>query len=89
MMTGEVALLMYQYIIEAEFLFLQKFKLNPFEIMNKITLTDLVSYIGILDKKIKKENDSIQKKDFEKALVSLRDILIFMTMGKDGLRMKL
>lgn len=89
MMFGEINLLMYKYIIEAEFLFLQKFKLNPFELMNKITLTDLVSYIGILDKKIKKENDSIQKKDFEKALVSLRDILIFMTMGKDGLRMKL
>lgn len=89
MMFGEIALLMYKYIIEAEFLFLQKFKLNPFDLMNKITLTDLVSYIGILDKKIKKENDSIQKKDFEKALISLRDILIFMTMGKDGLRMKL
>lgn len=89
MMLGEISLLMYKYIIEAEFLFLQKFKLNPFDLMNKITVTDLVSYIGILDKKMQKENDSIQKKDFEKALISLRDILIFMTMGKDGLRMKL
>ena len=80
---------MYRYIIEAEFLFLQKFKMNPFEIMKDITLTDLVSYMQLLEKRIKKEDDSIQKKDFEKALVSLRDILIFMTMGKDGLRMKL
>ena len=89
MMFGEVAIVLYKYIIEAEFLFLQKFKLNPFDIMNKITITDLVSYLGILEKKIKRENDSIQKKDFEKALVSLRDILIFITMGKEGLRMKL
>lgn len=81
--------MMYRYIIEAEFLFLQKFKMDPFTIMGEITLTDLVSYMGILEKKIKEENDSIQKKDFEKALVSLRDILIFMTMGKDGLRLKL
>lgn len=88
-MLGEIAIITYQYIIEAEFLFLQKFKLNPFDLMNKISLLDLFSYIGILEQKIKKENDSIQKKDFEKAIISLRDILIFMTMGKDGLRMKL
>lgn len=89
MMLGEVSAIMYRYIIEAEFLFLQKFKLNPFEIMKNITLTDLVSYIHLLEQKIKKEDESIQKKDFEKALISLRDILIFMTMGKEGLRMKL
>ena len=75
--------------MEAEFLFLQKFKLNPFDIMNKITILDLVYYINELEKKIKKERDSIQKKDLEKALIQLRDILIFITMGKDGLRMKL
>ena len=87
-MFGEVSEMMYRYIIEAEFLFLQKFKINPFEIMKDITLVDLVSYMGILEAKTKKENDSMQKKDIEKALVSLRDILIFMTMGKDGLRMR-
>ena len=75
--------------MEAEFLFLQKFKLNPFDIMNKITILDLVYYINELEKKIKKERDSIQKKDLEKALIQLRDILIFITMGKDGLRRKL
>lgn len=89
MMFGEVAAMMYKYIIEAEFLFLQKFKLNPFDIMRQISLLDLVTYIKLLEEKIKKEQDSIQKKDFEKALISLRDILIFMTMGKEGLRMKL
>ena len=89
MMYEEVSALMYRYIIEAEFIFLQRFKMNPFDIMRSITLTDLVSYMHLLEQKIKKEDESIQKKDFEKALVSLRDILIFMTMGKDGLRMKL
>ncbi len=88
-MLGEVSALMYRYIIEAEFLFLQKFKLNPFELMKCITLTDLVSYIQILEQKIKKEDESINKKDFEKSLVALRDILIFMTMGKEGLNIKL
>ena len=89
MMFGEVCIMMYKYIIEAEFIFLQKFKLNPFELMKGITVLDLVTYLKLLDEKIKKEQDSIQKKDMEKALVQLRDILIFMTMGKDGLRMKL
>lgn len=89
MMFEEVCGIMYKYIIQTEFLFLQKFKLNPFQIMKDITLLDLTSYIKMLEEKIKKEDDSIQKKDFEKALVQLRDILIFMTMGKDGLRMKL
>lgn len=82
-------MMMYKYIIEAEFIFLQKFKLNPFSMMRDMTLLDLVTYLKLLDEKIKKEQDSIHKKDMEKALVQLRDILIFMTMGKDGLRMKL
>lgn len=82
-------MMMYKYIIEAEFIFLQKFKLNPFSMMRDMTLLDLVTYLKLLDEKIKKEQDSINKKDMEKALVQLRDILIFMTMGKDGLRMKL
>ena len=82
-------MMMYKYIIEAEFIFLQKFKLNPFSMMRDMTLIDLVTYLKLLDEKIKKEQDSINKKDMEKALVQLRDILIFMTMGKDGLRMKL
>ena len=82
-------MMMYKYIIEAEFIFLQKFKLNPFSMMRDMTLLDLVTYLKLLDEKIKKEQDSINKKDMEKALVQLRDILIFMTLGKDGLRMKL
>ena len=82
-------MMMYKYIMEAEFIFLQKFKLNPFSMMRDMTLLDLVTYLKLLDEKIKKEQDSINKKDMEKALVQLRDILIFMTMGKDGLRMKL
>lgn len=57
--------------------------------MKDITTLDLISYIKLLEEKIKKEEDSIQKKDFEKALIQLRDILIFMTLGKEGLRMKL
>ena len=77
-------MMMYKYIIEAEFIFLQKFKLNPFSMMRDMTLLDLVTYLKLLDEKIKKEQDSINKKDMEKALVQLRDILIFMTMGKDG-----
>ena len=89
MMFEEVCAIMYKYVMQAEFLFLQKFKLNPFELMKDITMLDLISYIKLLEEKIKKEEDSIQKKDFEKALIQLRDILIFMTLGKDGLRMKL
>lgn len=68
-MFGEVSSAMYRYIVEAEFLFLRYFKMNPFEVMDKITLLDLVSYMQILERKNKREQDSVQKKDFEKALV--------------------
>lgn len=65
-----------------------KFKLNPFDIMNKISLLDLFSYMKILEAKFKKEHDSINKKDMMKAFIGLRDLLMFITMGKDGLRFK-
>lgn len=78
----------YAYILEAEMLFLMKYKINPFDIMNKITLLDLFSYIKILENKLKKEHDSINKDDLTKSLVSLRDILMFITLGKDGVRLK-
>lgn len=69
MMFGEVCAAAYRYIVEAEFLFMRHFKMNPFEIMSRITTIDLVSYMQILERKTKRENDSVQKKDFEKALV--------------------
>lgn len=69
-------------------LLLMKFKLNPFDIMNKITLTDLFSYMKNLENKLKKEHDSINKDDLTKSLISLRDILMFITLGKDGVRLK-
>ena len=59
MMFEEVCAIMYKYIMQAEFLFLQKFKLNPFELMKDITTLDLISYIKLLEEKIKKEEDSI------------------------------
>ena len=67
---------------------MEKFKINPYELLNKISLLDLFTYIKLLERKISKENDSINKNDLTKSLVALRDILIFMTMGKDGLRMR-
>lgn len=78
----------YAYIIEAEMLIFMRFKINPFDITNKITLLDLYSYMNILETKIKKEQDSISKKDLTKAFVALRDILIFITMGKEGFRFR-
>lgn len=56
--------------------------------MERMSLFDLFSYMKILETKFKKEKDSISKNDFMKSLVALRDILNFMTMGKEGIRMK-
>lgn len=88
MMFAQVVEGIYAYIMEAELLFLTKFKINPYELLNKISLLDLFTYIKLLERKISKENESINKNDLTKSLVALRDILIFMTMGKDGLRMR-
>lgn len=51
MMFSEVSAISYRYIVEAEFLFLRHFKMNPFEVMEQITMLDLVSYMQILERK--------------------------------------
>lgn len=54
-----------------------------------MALYDLRIYITQILEMNKKDAESINKKDIEKAMVYLRDVLIFITMGKQGIRLKL
>ena len=54
-----------------------------------MAILDLFTYMNELERRNKKDKDSINKKDIEKALVQLRDVLLFLTLGKDGTRLKL
>ncbi len=48
MMFQEMAAMIYGYIIKAEMVFLRLYKVNPFEIMNHISLLDLNTYMSAI-----------------------------------------
>lgn len=79
----------YKYIIDCELFILRYFKLDPFNMFKHMALYDLRIYITQILEMNKKDAESINKKDIEKAMVYLRDVLIFITMGKQGIRLKL
>ena len=60
-------------------LFLMRYKINPFEIMDHISMMDLQNYMNILQYKVSKEQETMKKKDLMKALIQIRDILNFIT----------
>ena len=79
MMFEEISRHIYRYIIEVEMLFLMRYKINPFEIMDHISMMDLQNYMNILQYKVSKEQETMKKKDLMKALIQIRDILNFIT----------
>lgn len=48
MMFQEMAEMIYGYIIKAEMVFLRLYKVNPFEIMNHMSLIDLNTYMSVI-----------------------------------------
>ena len=82
MMFQEMAEMIYGYIVKAEMVFLRLYKVNPFEIMNHITLLDLNTYMNVIQKEEKKEHDSMNKTKIMECLKGISDYLNIMFYKK-------
>lgn len=82
MMFQEMAEMIYGYIIKAEMVFLRLYKINPFEIMNNISLIDLNAYMSFIQKEEKKEHDSMKKTKIMNCLKGISDYLNVMFYKK-------
>ena len=82
MMFQEMAEMIYGYIIKAEMVFLRFYKVNPFEIMNHISLLDLNTYMTVIQKEEKKEHDSMNKTKIMECLKGISDYLNIMFYKK-------
>ena len=82
MMFQEMAQMIYGYIIKAEMVFLRLYKVNPFEIMNHISLLDLNTYMNVIQKEEKKEHDSMNKTKIMECLKGISDYLNIMFYKK-------
>lgn len=61
--------------------FLTRYKMDPFDLFKDLTLLDFETYIRKLELQVQEENKNKEgKKDLAKALVSIRDILNYMTL---------
>lgn len=81
-MWQDTAEMMYGYILKAEMIFLRLYKVNPFEIMNNITLLDLNTYMTMIEKEEKKEHDSMRKSKIMDCLKAISDYLNVMFYKK-------
>ena len=82
MMFQEMAEMIYGYIIKAEMVFLRLYKVNPFEIMNQISLIDLNTYMSVIQNDEKKEHDSMKKEKIMECLKAVSDYLNVMFYKK-------
>ena len=82
MMFQEMAEMIYGYIIKAEMVFLRFYKVNPFEIMNHISLLDLNTYMTVIQKEEKKEHESMNKTKIMECLKGISDYLNIMFYKK-------
>jgi hypothetical protein len=82
MMFQEMAEMIYGYIIKAEMVFLRLYKVNPFEIMNQISLIDLNTYMSVIQNDEKKEHDSMKKTKIMECLKAVSDYLNVMFYKK-------
>ena len=77
-MLKEMSLMFYNYIMEAEIVFLRYYKIDPVFLMHHMPLIDLQIYIKNIQKKIEKEKHTYQNKDIMKALKAVCDYLNFV-----------
>lgn len=82
MMFQEMAGLIYLFIMNAEMVFLRLYKTNPFDIMDKITLIDLKTYIQKIEIEEKKEHESMNKSKIMDCLRGVCDYLNLMFYKK-------
>ena len=83
MMMSEIDMYVYYYIIQIEVNLLMRYKINSFDLSDKMTVSDIQSYMEIIAKneeEQRKQNDN--QKGLGKSLMGIRDILNFMSYNK-------
>lgn len=81
-MFKDVAQMIYGYIIKAEMIFLRLYKVDPFTIMNHISLLDLNVYMEQIMQEEKKEHENIKKTKIMDCLKAISDYLNVMFYKK-------
>ena len=67
--------MIYGYIIKSELVLLRLYKINPFEVMDHISLLDLNMYMNEIQKEEKKQHESLQKAKIMECLKGVSDYL--------------
>ena len=83
MMMSEIDRQVYYYIIQIEVNLLMRYKINSFDLSDKMTVSDIQSYMEIIvknEEEQRKQNDN--QKGLWKSLMGIRDILNFMSYNK-------
>ena len=70
--------MLYGYILDAEMVFLEFYKLNPIELMRTMPLMDLPQYMKRIQKNKEKEKKTFKNKDVTAALKAVCDCLNFI-----------
>lgn len=77
-MFKEMSLMFYNYIHEAEVMFLRYYKIDPITLIGHMPLLDLQMYVKTIQQKVEKEKHTYQNKDIMKALKAVCDYLNFV-----------
>ena len=77
-MFREISQQLYGYILNAEMILLDIYKVNPWQIVGEIPLVDLQLYMKKIENSWKKKKDNFKKKDMMEALKHINDVLTWI-----------
>ena len=74
-MFREISQQLYGYILNAEMILLDIYKVNPWQIVGEMPLVDLQLYMKKIEDSWKKKKDNFKKKDMMEVLKHINDVL--------------
>lgn len=77
-MFKELSEQLYGYIVSAEMAFLEIYKVNPWEIMKNMPLSDLQFYMKRIEEEQKTKQKNFKKKDIMEILKHVNEVLTWM-----------
>ena len=77
-MFREISQQLYGYILNAEMILLDIYKVNPWQIVGEMPLVDLQLYMKKIEESWKKKKDNFKKKDMMEVLKHVNDVLTWI-----------
>ena len=77
-MFREISQQLYGYILNAEMILLDIYKVNPWQIVGEMPLVDFQLYMKKIENSWKKKKDNFKKKDMMEALKHINDVLTWI-----------